>query len=335
MTTIVIIMPNSLKTEITGPKHNVVVLAHEGMALFEFSIAVEIFGLPRPEMGPSWYGFQIAGIGTPPFKTTGGISLRPEHGLESLKGADTIIITGRIDPSPPHLIEALISAYGRGARLMSICSGVFTLAATGLLDTKRATTHWRYTDELKARYPAIHVIPDVLYVDEGQILTSAGSAAGIDLCLYLVGRDYGAQAANQVARTLVVPLHREGGQAQFIQKAVALTHDGKRLGPLMDQIRQTLNHPYSLTQLAKMAGMSKRTFLRRFEESTGLTPAKWLLNIRIQYARDLLETTSQPIEVIAKGCGLGSPHNLRHHFREYLKTTPSAYRASFSRLNPS
>ena len=219
-------------------------------------------------------------------------------------------------------------AHDRGARLVSICSGVFILAAAGLLDGRSATTHWRYSAALARRHPAVRVVPDVLYVDEGRILTSAGSAAGLDLCLHIVRRDHGAAVANAVARRLVLPAHREGGQAQFI--AAPLAAEGEsRLGPLLDWMRAHCEEPQEVAALAARAGMSPRSFARRFKQATGLAPLDWLLRQRVRRAQDLLETSDLPIERIGERCGFGAPETLRHHFRRVLGTTPSAYRRAF------
>ncbi|WP_421592425.1 helix-turn-helix domain-containing protein, partial [Shinella sp. M27] len=196
---------------------------------------------------------------------------------------------------------------------------------------RRATTHWRYTDTLTARFPAIAVTPDVLYVDAGSVLTSAGTAAGLDLCLHLIRRDFGTEAANLVARRLVMPAHRDGGQAQFIRQVVPRTHESGRLGPLLDHMREDLGADHTVAALARRAGMSDRTFLRRFESATGMTPARWLLAQRLGKARDLLEETNASVEEIADLSGFGTTGTLRHHFRLHLSTTPAAYREAFGR----
>ena len=312
----------------------VALLAFDGMPLFEFSIAVELFGLDRPEMGPDWYSFQVASLEGRPMRTTAGIRVAVDAGLEAFADAGTVIIPGwPVDrPVPPELTRVLLAAHAQGARILTICSGVFVLVASGLLAGKRATTHWKYTDHVKAAYPDIEVVPDVLYVDEGQILTSAGSAAGIDLCLHLIRRDFGPAAANIVARRLVVPPHRDGGQAQFIERSVPTDHESGRLGPLLDHMHKHLHQEHRIPDLARRAGMSERTFLRRFSEATGMTPAKWLLNVRLCEARDHLETSAISIERIAEYTGFGTPTNLRHHFREQMGTTPTAYRQAFGRI---
>lgn len=332
---IIKIMTNMSQTN-TRPNRLVVALAYDGLCTFEFGVAVEVFGLPRPEMGADWYRFAVAAVDEGQMRAAGGVRFTADGGRELIEQAGTIIVPGwrGIDaPVPAALSAALQRAHQNGARLLTICSGVFVLAATGLLEGKRATTHWRYTQALKDRYPSISVSPDVLYVDEGNILTSAGSATGIDLCLHLIRRDFGAKAATMVARRLVVPPHRDGGQAQFIDKAVPEIHEKARLGPLLDAMRADLTGAYSLSMLARMAGMSERTLLRRFEAATGTTPAKWLLLQRLSAVKDLLETSTLTMDAIAQACGLGSDANLRHHFRQQFSTTPAAYRGRFKRLD--
>lgn len=310
----------------------VVVLAYDGLCTFEFGIAVEIFALPRPEMGEEWYRFAVAGVDPGELRATGGFRLVVDGGLELLSEAGTIIVPGWRGadvPVPAALCEQLVAAHRRGARILSICSGVFVLAAAGLLDNRQATTHWRYTDLLQQRYPAIQVTPDVLYIDNGDVLTSAGSAAGIDLCLHLVRRDYGSVAANRVARRLVVSPHRDGGQAQFIQQAVPVAYEGHRLGALFDYLHARLAEPHTVESLAKFVGMSPRTFLRRFNATTGKTPAQWLLHARLSRSQDLLENSQLSIERIAEEVGFGSVATMRHHFKNQLSTTPAAYRKGF------
>ncbi|TBF36977.1 transcriptional regulator FtrA [Rhizobium leguminosarum] len=312
----------------------VVVLAYEGLCTFEFGIAVEVFGLDRPEMGQNWYRFAVAGSDQGPMRAAGGVRIMTDGDLDLMADANIIVIPGwrGVDSEVPNdLINAVRQAHHRGARILSICSGVFVLAAAGLLDGRRATTHWRYTDALAARYPKIAVTPDVLYVDEGDVLTSAGSAAGLDLCLHVVRRDFGTRAANSVARRLVVQPHRDGGQAQFVKNAVPSPYESGRIGPLLDFLRENLAGVHCLDDLAKRVGMSKRTFSRRFEIATGTTPARWLLDARMVRARDLLEETDLPIESVAETVGFKSATLLRHHFRQQFATTPVAYRAAFGR----
>ncbi|WP_421361831.1 transcriptional regulator FtrA [Agrobacterium rosae] len=316
------------------PNRLVVTLAYDRLCTFEFGVAVEVFGLPRPEMGEDWYRFAVAAVDEGEMRAMGGMRFVADGGLDLIEQAGTIIVPGWRginEPVPEALCAALRKAHDSGARLLSLCSGVFVLAAAGLLDGRQATTHWRYTDALKARFSGIEVLPDVLYVDGGNVLTAAGSAAGIDLCLHLIRRDFGTRAANSVARRLVVVPHRDGGQAQFIDKAVPETHEKARLGPLLDAMQAKLTEDYTVARLASMAGMSNRTFLRRFEAATGTTPARWLLLQRLSKAKDLLETSRLGIEAIAETSGLGSAANLRHHFRQQFSTTPAAYRDRFGR----
>ncbi|MDQ0422244.1 AraC family transcriptional activator FtrA [Peteryoungia aggregata LMG 23059] len=316
---------------LTGPR--VVTLAYDGLCTFEFGVAVEVFGLARPELGMHWYRHATAAVEPGPLRAAGGLSVTALGGLELLKEADLIIVPGwrGIDtPVPQTLLDALVTAHLRGARLMSLCSGVAVLAATGLLSGRRATTHWRYAEAIATRYPDIRLDPDVLYVDEGQLLTAAGSAAGIDLCLHVIRRDFGAEAANSVARRLVVPPHREGGQAQFIVKPVPEAREGERLGPLVDWLRQNLGRDLTLDELAARAGMSNRSFQRKFKALTGTAPGEWLLTERLRHACDLLERESRlSLDDIAAAAGFGTPATLRHHFRTRLATSPTAYRARF------
>ncbi|HEY0526320.1 MAG TPA: transcriptional regulator FtrA [Stellaceae bacterium] len=310
----------------------VAALAYDGLGTFEFGIAVEVFGLPRPEMGTDWYRFAVCAAEPGPLRATGGIRVLANGGLDLLREAGTIVVPGwrgADDPVPAPLVDALCAAHAGGARLVSLCSGVFVLAATGLLNGRRATTHWRYAEALAAAYPEIRFAPDVLYVDEGDVLTAAGSAAGIDLCLHVVRRDFGPDIANRLARRLIVPPHREGGQAQFVERPVPPAREGMRLGPLLDRMRARLDEEQPVARLAAEAGMSVRTFLRRFRDATGTTPGDWLAAERIARARELLESTALPIEDIAASCGFGSAATLRHHFRLRLRTSPAAYRARF------
>ncbi|WP_296103856.1 transcriptional regulator FtrA [uncultured Agrobacterium sp.] len=331
-------MPYSVKimtnpAEIAKPPNRLVVaIAYDGLCTFEFGVTVEVFGLARPEMGDDWYRFAVAAVDDGEMRATGGVRFVADGGIELIEQAGTIIVPGwrGLDADVPDALRlALRKAHENGARLLSICSGVFVLAASEVLDGRRATTHWRYTQALQDRYPAITVLPDVLYVDEGNVLTSAGSAAGIDLCLHLIRRDFGTRAANMVARRLVVPPHRDGGQAQFIDKSVPEPHEKARLGPLLDMMHADLSRAYTVADLARMAGMSARTLLRRFEAATGTTPAKWLLSQRLSKAKDLLESSALTIDAVAETCGLGSSANLRHHFRQHFSTTPAAYRGRF------
>jgi AraC family transcriptional activator FtrA len=313
--------------------HKVVAVAYDQLCTFELGCTVELFALPRPELPVGWYEFAVCAAERGPLRAAGGLEVRVPHSLRALDGADTIVIPGwsALDEEPPaQLLRKLRRAYQRGARLCSICSGVFVLAAAGVLDGRRATTHWRYVARLAARFPRIRVEPNALYVDEGQVLTSAGSAAGLDMLLHLVRRDHGAKIANQVAQRLVIPPHREGDQAQFVPRPVA--SDGRgRLARLMDFVRVHPEAPHTLASLAQRAAMSPRTLQREFHAATGLAPHAWLVAERIERAKELLETTRLPAHSVAARAGLGSAESLRHHFRLRVGTTPSAYRRRFSR----
>lgn len=311
----------------------VAVLAYDGLCTFELGIAVEVFGLPRPELGVPWYRFQVCAFGRGPLRATGGLTVRAPAGLEALRRAGTIVIPGwpDIDSRPPEtLLKALRAACARGARLVSICSGAFLLAAAGLLDGRRATTHWRYVERLRARYPRIEIEPDVLYVDDGNILTSAGSAAGIDLGLHIVRLDYGAEIANLVARRLVVSPQRDGGQSQYVTAPARPPSNGG-LAPVLDWAQARLDEDLSVARLARRSAMSPRTFARRFLEQTGTTPHRWLVHQRVLAAQQRLETTSDSIDEVAAAVGLQTAATLRFHFRRILRTTPTAYRRRFFR----
>lgn len=329
-------MPENRK-KMTNLRHasapNVVVLAYDGLCTFEFGVAVEIFGLPRPEMGEAWYRFAVAAVDCGELRATGGIRILADGDLSLLNAADLIIVPGwrgTDQAVPAPLCEALRQASIRGCQLLSICSGVFVLAATGLLDGRKATTHWRYIEALKTRHPAIDVVEDVLYQDEGDILTSAGSAAGIDLCLHVVRRDYGMEAANRVARRLVIPPHRDGSQTQQLSRPVAQLRESQRLGQLFDYLHQHLAVPHTVDSLSRRVGMSQRTFLRRFQDATGTTPSRWLLNERLIRAKDYLENSRLSIDSIAEQTGFGQAATLRHHFRQHYALSPARYRKQFA-----
>ncbi|HKD54304.1 MAG TPA: transcriptional regulator FtrA [Steroidobacteraceae bacterium] len=313
--------------------HKVVAVAYDQLCTFEFGCTVELFALPRPELPVNWYEFAVCAAERGPLRAAGGVVVRVPHSLRLLESADTIVIPGwrAVDEPPPEmLLTRLRRAFERGARLCSICSGVFVLAAAGVLDGRRATTHWRYVAPLAARYPRIRVEPNALYVDEGRVLTSAGSAAGLDMLLHLVRRDFGPRIANQVAQRLVIAPHREGDQAQFVPRPLA--SDGRgRLARLMDFVRAHPAAPHTLASLAQRAAMSPRTLQREFNAATGMSPYEWLVAERIERAKELLETTRLPAQSVAARAGLGSAESLRHHFRERVGTTPSAYRRRFSR----
>lgn len=315
--------------------HRVVALAYDGLCTFEFGVAVEIFGLPRPEMGDNWYHFAVAAVDAGELRATGGIRVTAEGGLELLADAQTIVVPGwrgAESPVPADLCTALQQAWQRGCRIISICSGVFVLAAAGLLNGRKATTHWRYTDGLRERYPAIVVLEDALYYDEGNVMTSAGSAAGIDLCLHVVREDFGLDAANMVARRLVVQPHRDGSQTQQLIRPVARTRESRQLGQLFDFLHQQLAESHTVASLAQRVSMSPRTFLRRFQESTGTTPARWILQARLQRAQTLLEQTRMGIDLVAGQAGFGNAASLRHHFHQQYGMSPAMYRKKFAEV---
>lgn len=316
-----------------SPRHVVAAVAYDRLCTFEFGCTVELFALPRPELDVPWYDFAVCAAERGPIRATGGIAVQVSHSLRLLERADTIVVPGWRDADeapPPDLLRKLRRAYDRGARLCSICSGVFVLAAAGVLTGKRATTHWKYVDRLAARYPDILVEANALYVDEGQILTSAGSAAGLDMLVHLVRKDFGPRVANQVAQRLVIPPHREGGQAQFVPRPVPADERG-RLAKLLDWIRAHLSSGHTIESLAEQAAMSPRTLQREFKSATGLAPYAWIVRERIERAKELLETGRLPAQRIAERVGMGSAESLRHHFRLRVGTTPAQYRARFSR----
>lgn len=324
-------MPSS---EVPGklPNSLVVALVYDGLCHFEFACAAEVFGLPRPELGPDWYRFETCSGERGPLRGAHGLRVVPDAGLARLAQAGTIIIPGWKGadvPIPANLLQALRAAHGLGARILTICSGAFVLAATGLLDGKRASTHWRYAEALQRQYPRIQVDAGVLYVDEGQLLTSAGSAAGLDLCLHLVRRDHGPKIANQVARRLVIPPHRDGGQAQFVERPMP-ARERSGLSAVLECMRQRLSENLPIAELARLAVMSERSFIRHFKQATGLPPADWLNLARIERARELLEVSELPIEQIAEHCGFGTAMTMRHHFRRKIGVSPSNYRARFA-----
>jgi len=312
--------------------HLVVALAYDRLCTFEFGCTVELFALERPELDVDWYRFAVCAVEPGIIRAAGGITVQAPYAPELLAQADTIVIPGWRDADeapPPALLALLRAAYARGARLCSICSGVFVLAAAGLLDGQRATTHWRYAEKLAQRYPRIRVEPDHLYVDNGQVITAAGSAAGLDMLLHVVRRDYGARIGNLVAQRLVVAPHREGGQAQFLPRPLAPEGQG-RLSKLMDWLRSHAELPHTVASMAERAAMSPRTLQRQFRDATGLGPVDWLTRERIALVKDLLETSDASPARIAERTGFGSEESLRHHFRRLAATTPGAYRKRFS-----
>ncbi|WHT15676.1 helix-turn-helix domain-containing protein [Crossiella sp. CA-258035] len=304
--------------------------------VYEVGLACVVFGVDHPDLADPWYRTRLCGMRPDLPRAEHGFVLHPEHGLEGLRGADTIIVPSvpeavlhGTEPLDPLLVKELQEAAEAGARIAALCNGAFVLAEAGLLDGRRATAHWNYTAELARRYPKVEVDDSVLYIDEGQILTSAGAAAGLDLCLYLVRQDLGAHVANQLARQLCVPAHRTGGQAQFVTRHVPETDDDS-IAPVLEWATRNLHRPLTVAQLARRAGLSQRTFFRRLHEATGTTPLQWLLGQRLAHAQALLETTALSVEQVGERCGLGSGANLRRHFTAHLGIAPTDYRRAYT-----
>ena len=313
--------------------HRVAVHAYEGIASFELGVVVEVFALPRPELEVDWYEFALFSEAPGRLNAVGGFGLDVPHGLEALDDAGTVILLGTPDPhtDPPQaLLDALRRAHARGARLVSICSGAFVLAATGLLDGRQATTHWMYADLLQQRFPEIDVNPRVLYVDGGDVLTSAGTAAGIDLCLHLVRSDHGAQVANKVAKRMVVPPHRTGDQAQYVDAPLPPRPLDDPVSAVMQWALERLDQRIGVPELARAAHLSTRSLTRRFQEATGTSPARWLLEQRIARSAELLERTDTPVEDVGALVGIPSPAAFRRHFARVMGVPPSVYRRTFT-----
>jgi len=310
----------------------IAVIAFDGISPFHLSIPCEVFGTDRSAAGVPHFNLRICAVQAGPLSTSGGFGISAPYGLEGLVGADTVIVPSWHDPHalpPERLLEALRAAHGRGACLIGLCLGSFVLAAAGILDGRPATTHWLCAPELASRYPQIQVKPEVLYVDNGDVVTSAGVAAGIDCCLHLLGKWCGAEIASRVARRMVVPLHRQGGQAQYIELPLHVGMVDERLSAALDWARLHLDQPLDVDTLAGQARMSRRTFTRRFRKANGTTVSDWLRHQRLAAAQRLLETTDQPIELIAAQAGFGSSVSLRQQFREVLRISPSSYRREF------
>jgi transcriptional regulator GlxA family with amidase domain len=308
----------------------VAVLALDGVIPFDLSTPIEVFG--RVRLGDGGTPYEVRVCAATPVVDAGAFTLRAPWGLDALLDADTIIVPGCADVRvavPQEVVDHLRKAAEGGARIASVCAGAFVLAATGLLDGLRATTHWLAAAELAARFPEIDVDPGVLYVDNGQFLTSAGAAAGLDLCLHLIRRDHGSAVAADAARLSVMPLEREGGQAQFIIPSPPPTPRGAGLEPLLQWMQDNTSVDLTLSDLAARSGMSIRTLNRRFREQTGTTPLQWLLRARIRRAQHLLEATDQPVESIAGQVGFGSPTSFRDRFKRIVGTSPHGYRATF------
>lgn len=311
--------------------HRIVVPLTANVPVFEAAVAFEVFGRPRRDFPDPWYEVVLcARGGDGPVRTAEGLSF-DGAGFAELERADTVIVPACADlqgDPPPELVDALRGAHARGARIASICTGAFTLAAAGLLDGRRATTHWMHAAELTRRWPAVLMDPKVLYTEDEGIFTSAGECAGLDLCLHLVRLDHGSRVANTLARRMVISPHREGGQAQYIDQPVP-AGGATGLGPVLDWARTQLHRPLTVDDLAVRAAMSKRSFLRHFRAGTGTTPLQWLVHERVARARDLLETTDDTVDRVAERCGFGSAQSLRVHFTRINRTTPYRYRQAF------
>jgi AraC family transcriptional regulator, transcriptional activator FtrA len=305
----------------------------EDVPIFEAAIPCEVFGRARPDLADPWYyDFRVCAAEPGRTRTGAGFVASTVHSLDELAQAHTVIVPACAnvhDTQPPDLVEAVRAAHQAGARVVSLCSGAFVLAAAGLLDGRRATVHWMYADLLTERFPKVAVDPDVLYVDDGDVLTSAGTAAGLDLCLHLVRLDLGADIANMLARRLVLPPHRAGGQAQYVETPLA-RHDDESLAPLLHWAVEHLDQPLTIAELARHQHVTPRTLIRRFHAATGTSPIRWLLVQRVQRARCLLESTSEPLSRIAERSGLGTEANLRHHFTRVVGVAPAQYRRTFN-----
>jgi transcriptional regulator GlxA family with amidase domain len=311
--------------------HRVVALCLDWTVAFDLTAPAQAFALAARPSGEPFYGFSTCSVEGAEIPTTSGFGISPQADLGALARAGTVVVPGYaaiLAPPPEPALDALAAAAARGARVLSVCTGAFALAHAGLLDGRRATTHWAWAGELAARFPRVEVDPEALFVDEGSVLTSAGLSAGIDLSLHVVRKDCGVAAGERVARHMVAPPHREGGQAQYF-KAAPEEAAGGSLEPTRGWIAERLDQPLDVEAMAGHAGVSPRTFARRFREETGTTPLQWLLGRRVLEARRLLEESDLPVEAVAWRCGFGTAASLRDHFRRATATTPTAYRRSF------
>jgi len=326
---------SNLRDEPPAPPHaalRVAVIAFDRMSPFHLSVPCVVFGEDRSEGGVPPFELAVCAAEPGTLTTTAGFTIGAPHGLEGLRDAHVIVVPSWRDTHeapPAALCEALVQAHARGAILVGLCLGAYVLAHAGLLDGRPATTHWAAADDFAQRFPAVRFDAGVLYIDDGDLLTSAGTAAGLDCCLHLMRRLYGSSAANYVARRLVVAPHRQGNQAQYVQQPLAAPGRGDRLSGLLDWIRAHLDAPHTLDSLAERALMSRRTFTRQFRLTTGSTVGAWLLGERLARAQQLLESTDQPIDAVAQHAGFGSPASLRQHFVEAFNTSPSAWRREF------
>ena len=312
--------------------HVVAAVIDEGALTFDFAIPCEVFGLDRSDIATPWYEFMVVAAGRSPVRTQTGFLVDTPFRLADLDRADTIVVPGWSDPDDlpsPALCRALRDAHERGARIVSLCTGAFVLAEAGLLAGRRATTHWMYADRLRAKYPDVDVDPSVLYLVDGRIMTSAGTAAGIDLCLHIVAVDHGADVAVRVARRLVMPPFRAGGQVQYSENPLATDALGEPFSALLDWARDRLPTGVSTGELATRAAMSPRTLTRRFRAAAGISPGEWIQCERLRLAQRLLESTEYPIDAVARRAGYGSVATMRAQFGRRLQTSPRAYRETF------
>ena len=315
---------------------SVVALVGEQVAAFELGIVCQVFGLDRSDDNLPCYDFAVCGRQPGQVPTTSGFPVTVTDGLDRVVAADLVTVPAwpTLDaPIHPAVLDALRAAVDRGARVLSVCSGAFAVAAAGLLDGRHAATHWQFADRLARGYPNVRVDREVLYVEDGPILTSAGAAAGIDACLHLVREIHGAHTANELARRMVIPAHREGGQAQFVDLPVPAAESDYVLADLLDWMTAHLADPLSVPALAARAVMSPRTFARRFRAATGTTPHRWLLDQRLRRAEELLEGTDLPVDQVADRSGFGAGDTLRHHFTARRGVSPAAYRRTFQRVS--
>ncbi|MER6951155.1 helix-turn-helix domain-containing protein [Nonomuraea sp. NPDC000554] len=311
--------------------HRVVAIVDEGSNLFELGVATELFGLRRPELGRPWYDFTLCSPTSGVRMHRGIFTMAGIAGLDAVDDADTVIVPNRPDPEvepAPEVLEAVRRAAGRGARLVSFCTGTFTLAAAGVLDGRRATTHWRWAELFAARHPAVRLEPDVLFVDDGDVLTAAGSAAALDLGLHLIRLDHGAEVANAVSRRLVFAAHRDGGQRQFIERPIPAIPDAS-LSPVLAWAQERLHEPLTVADLAARTAASPATLHRRFRAELGTTPLAWLTAERVAHACRLIERGEVRLDAVARASGLGTASNLRTQMLRRTGLTPSAYRRRF------
>lgn len=314
------------------PVKRVAVVAFNDISPFHLSVPCLVFAGVRTHDEAPHFDLQVCSAEGDQLRSSDGFGIIVEKGLNCLESADIVIVPTWRDPDeipPEPLLAALQTAHRRGAQIIGLCLGTYVLAAAGLLENRPATTHWMWAEDLSRRYPSIQVSPDVLYVDDGDIVTSAGVAAGIDCCLHIVRQCHGAEVASRIARRLVVPPHRQGGQAQFIEPNVRTNAAPDKVSQLLEWVQENLDQPHSIDSLARRSAMSRRTFTRRIRQITGSTAGAWLLNQRLILSQRLLETESTSIDQIAQKAGFGSEVSLRHHFRKAFKTTPSRYRKEF------